>query len=91
MSEALTFVRASHYTICQGIQRACFNVPEMGTFFFLSDHCHVIENVTLHHFLNPDLDSVWAKADNSFNSGETVFRKVDWLDTIQPGSEALSA
>lgn len=23
------------------------NMPETGTFFFISDHCHVIENVSL--------------------------------------------
>lgn len=22
------------------------NMPEMGTFFFISDHCHIIENVS---------------------------------------------
>jgi len=23
------------------------NLPESGTFFFISDHCHVIENVSI--------------------------------------------
>ena len=23
------------------------NMPESGTYFFISDHCHVIENVSL--------------------------------------------
>ena len=24
------------------------NMPEMGTYIFISDHCHVIENVSRH-------------------------------------------
>jgi hypothetical protein len=27
------------------------NMPETGTFFFISDHCHVIENVSIPSFV----------------------------------------
>jgi glyoxylase-like metal-dependent hydrolase (beta-lactamase superfamily II) len=29
------------------------NMPEMGTYFFISDHCHVIENVSLNNHRVP--------------------------------------
>ena len=28
------------------------NLPDSGTFLFISDHCHVIENVSLPHDLS---------------------------------------
>jgi hypothetical protein len=60
------------------------NMPDSGTFFFISDHCHVIENVSA-------WDSrMWYSIDN-FLSGVTVFRKAGWLEIIPPGSRAPSA
>jgi hypothetical protein len=46
------------------------NLPESGAFFFISDHCHVIENVSQEY-----RNHVVYTANMPF-SGEMVYRKV---------------
>jgi hypothetical protein len=67
------------------------NLPDSGTFLFISDHCHVIENVCrtfLFYFAcllyrsSPFL--------TPYPSGVMVFPKGGWLATTQPGSRARS-
>ena len=45
------------------------NMPDSGTFLFISDHCHVIENVSIRAFSNDSELTVGL-------SGVMVFRKV---------------
>jgi hypothetical protein len=59
------------------------NLPDSGTFFFISDHCHVIENVSLS--LNK-LTSILLIHD----SGVMVSLKDGLLETTQLGSRARS-
>lgn len=57
------------------------NMPETGTFFFISDHCHVIENVKIAlHLISKDV-----VADMRY-SGAMGFPKGGWLATIHHGS-----
>ena len=58
------------------------NMPESGTFLFISDHCHIIENVSIPCEL----------VDGSLMSPSGVMAslKVGWQETIQPGFEALN-
>ena len=56
------------------------NLQDSGTYLFISDHCHVIENVSL--FIGR---LMLTYADRK-NSGVTAFRKVGWLGIIQLGS-----
>ena len=60
------------------------NLPDSGTFFFISDHCHVIENVSLYH-------SKLTGTLLIFDSGVMVFRKDGLLETTQLGSRVHSA
>ena len=56
------------------------NMPESGTFLFISDHCHIIENVGMPlYFVNGSL---------TFPSGVMASLKVGWQETTPPGSEA---
>jgi hypothetical protein len=56
------------------------NLQESGTFLFISDHCHVIENVRTH-------EMKWdSRADNLIPSGETASRKAGWQEITQLGS-----
>ena len=58
------------------------NMPESGTFLFISDHCHIIENVSMpFDFIDGSLMSL---------SGAMASLKGGWQETIQPGSEALN-
>jgi hypothetical protein len=59
------------------------NLPDSGTFFFISDHCHVIENVSLG---GDNLGSI----ELIFDSGAMVFLKDGLLGTTQLGSRARS-
>jgi hypothetical protein len=59
------------------------NLPDSGTFFFISDHCHVIENVSL--YLG-ELVSTLLKLD----SGVMVSLKDGLLETTQLGSKVRS-
>lgn len=59
------------------------NLPDSGTFFFISDHCHVIENVSLG----------LGKLTNTLlmlNSGVMVSLKDGLLGTTQLGFKARS-
>ena len=58
------------------------NMPESGTFLFISDHCHIIENVSIPFgFVGGSLTTP---------SGVMASLRVGWQETIQPGSEALN-
>jgi hypothetical protein len=59
------------------------NLPDSGTFFFISDHCHVIENVSLHL---GKLTGTLLMLD----SGVMVFLKDGLLATTQLGSRVRS-
>lgn len=59
------------------------NMPETGTFFFISDHCHVIENVSFP-------PSVSGALTDMPRSGATGFPRDGWPETIHPGLEAHS-
>lgn len=56
------------------------NMPDSGTFLFISDHCHVIENAS-----SPSPGGCSA---DSCPSGVTAFPKAGLQETIQHGSEA---
>ena len=60
------------------------NMPDSGTFLFISDHCHVIENVSIRAFSNG------AELTVGF-SGVMASHKVGWQETIRLGSAAHSA
>lgn len=53
------------------------NMIDTGTFFFTSDHCHVIENVSIDSF--PCLTSE-TEPDSDF-----VFPRLQWRDGIPQG------
>ena len=57
------------------------NLQDSGTFYFMSDHCHVIENVS------PYVASSSPIADVRL-SGAMVFHRGGWLETTQRGSAA---
>lgn len=63
------------------------NMEESGTFFFISDHCHVIENVSpserfwLHILWDINVDC---------SSGAMVSHRAGWQGTILHGSEVHS-
>lgn len=59
------------------------NLPDSGTFFFISDHCHVIENVGLYH-------SKLTSALLMLYSGAMASLKDGLPETTQPGSRARS-
>jgi len=59
------------------------NLPDSGTFFFISDHCHVIENVSLYH--SKLTDTIL-----TFDSGAMASLKDGLLETTQLGSKAHS-
>jgi hypothetical protein len=56
------------------------NLPDSGTFFFISDHCHVIENVSLY------LGKLMATL-LTLISGVMVSLKVGLLEITQLGSK----
>lgn len=56
---------------------------ETGTFLFISDHCHVIENVS-------NYDSQRLRLSNIHNSGVMAFPKDGWQEITQPGLGAPS-
>jgi hypothetical protein len=55
------------------------NMPDSGTFFFISDHCHVIENVSYRDLLS-------AMELTPRCSGAMVSRKAGWPEIIRHGS-----
>jgi hypothetical protein len=59
------------------------NLPDSGTFFFISDHCHVIENVSLH------LGQL-TSALLMLVSGVMVSLKDGLLETTRLGSKVLN-
>jgi hypothetical protein len=59
------------------------NLPDSGTFFFISDHCHVIENVSL------DRDNL-GSIELILDSGAMVFLKDGLLEITQLGSRVRS-
>jgi hypothetical protein len=59
------------------------NLPDSGTFFFISDHCHVIENVSL------DSDNL-GSIELILDSGAMVFLKDGLLEITQLGSRVRS-
>jgi hypothetical protein len=75
------------------------NMQDTGTFLFISDHCHVIENVSLlPAYFHRRSKLLGSRSDSSSHrrhadidsSGATVFLKAGWLATIQHGSGAPS-
>jgi hypothetical protein len=68
------------------------NLPESGTIFFISDHCHVIENVS-----QPDARSSKKhhkqrkrrKTNTSPPSGATASLKVGWREITLPGKSQI--
>lgn len=58
------------------------NMPESGTFLFISDHCHVIENVC------STSSALHCIAHSDVRSGGMGFRRVGWLAIIRLGSVA---
>ncbi len=56
------------------------NLAETGTYLFISDHCHVIENVRRKSCRNE-------KPFANLNSGATVFLRVGLLATTRRGSD----
>jgi hypothetical protein len=62
------------------------NLPDSGTFLFISDHCHVIENVSLPR--TPDYEK--GQPLKGIPSGVMVSHKVGWLVTTQLGSAVPS-
>ena len=65
------------------------NLPNSGTFFFISDHCHVIENASSFSQFAPAIYL-------TFNSGETVSPKDGWhgksslLNSFQASADSNS-
>jgi hypothetical protein len=55
------------------------NLRNSGTFFFISDHCHVIENVSAKN------QTVLYEKLTKEQSGETESRRVGLLEIILPG------
>lgn len=66
------------------------NMPETGTFFFISDHCHVIENVRLTDPHSLACNARYSRAYAEY-SGVMVSLKAGWLGTILLGSGVPSA
>jgi hypothetical protein len=70
------------------------NMQDTGTFLFISDHCHVIENVSRPtHALASNLSLRNRSEFQLFHadidsSGATVSLRAGWLVTIQHGSGA---
>jgi len=58
------------------------NLRDSGTFFFISDHCHVIENVSA----IPTYYSEYVQIDWWLDSGGMEFLKAGWLEIIRLGS-----
>jgi len=63
------------------------NLPDSGTFLFISDHCHVIENVSLPHILDHEKGQ---SLKLGIPSGVMVSHKAGWLVTTQLGSAVPS-
>lgn len=64
------------------------NLRDSGTFFFISDHCHVIENVR-YDVSVPVL--FHGQLTNEFvDSGEMAYPRDGWLVIIHPGSRVHS-
>ena len=58
------------------------NLPNSGTYLFISDHCHVIENVSAIHTHAQVIS-------DSSHSGVMAFHKAGLLGTTQHGSGLL--
>ena len=59
------------------------NLQESGTYLFISDHCHVIENVSC-------FESVVRQALADVTSGVMVFHRDGLREIIQHGSALLN-
>lgn len=63
------------------------NLPNSGTFFFISDHCHVIENVSSASLLlssplnHKTPASSLSELTEKLKSGAMAFLKAGWLGT----------
>lgn len=55
------------------------NLPDSGTFLFISDHCHVIENASI------PIHAPFKRRANS-SSGEMASLRAGWRETIPRGS-----